>query len=185
MFTKVRKAVFLDRDGTINVEKNYLFRKEDWEWIPGSMEAICNFNKAGYLVIVISNQGGVARGKYSEEDIHHLHAYVDQELARIGAWIDAYYYCPHHPEYGDNRNCICRKPHPGMILRASDELGIDLSASYFVGDKIIDMEAALAAGLKPIMVKTGYGKYEADLAPAIVSVVENLFNVNIPKLLSD
>lgn len=177
---QARPAVFLDRDGTINVEKNYLFRKEDWEWIPGSKEAIRSFNKAGYLVVVISNQAGVARGEYTEKDIHRLHAFVDQALARIGAWIDAYYYCPHHPEYGDNRNCRCRKPQPGMLFRARDELGIDLPASYFVGDKLIDVETALAAGVTPIMVRTGYGVWEAHHAPENVSVVANLFSSNIP-----
>ena len=152
-----RRAVFLDRDGTINVEKNYLHRMEDWEWIPGAVDAIRELNHAGYLVIVVTNQAGIARGMYSEEDVRTLHRTIDSELAGRDAHIDAYYYCPHHPDHGGRISCDCRKPAPGMILRAARDWDIDLSRSYMVGDKPADMEAGLAAGVTPIVVATGYG----------------------------
>ncbi|MHB8255893.1 MAG: D-glycero-beta-D-manno-heptose 1,7-bisphosphate 7-phosphatase [Acidiferrobacterales bacterium] len=152
-----RRAVFLDRDGTINVEKSYLYRLEDWEWIPGAIDAIRNLNRAGYLVIVVTNQAGIARGMYGEEDVRRLHEQIDAELAPLGARIDAYYYCPHHPDFGARIACSCRKPSPGMILQASRDWDIDLSHSYIVGDKLADVEAGLAAGVTPILVATGYG----------------------------
>lgn len=167
-------AVFLDRDGTINVEKNYLYRIEDWEWIPGAVAAIRAINRAGYLVVVVSNQAGVARGLYSEEDVRLLHAFVDAELASEGALINAYYVCPHHPGFGDQLNCDCRKPFPGMILQAGDELNIDLAASWLVGDKLSDIEAAEAAGVTPILVRTGYGKKDSLRLPANVRIEEDL-----------
>ena len=152
-----RRAVFLDRDGTINVEKSYLYRLEDWEWIPGAIDAIRNLNHAGYLVIVVTNQAGIARGMYGEEDVRRLHEQTDAVLAPLGARIDAYYYCPHHPDFGARIACSCRKPSPGMILQASRDWDIDLSHSYIVGDKLADVEAGLAAGVTPILVATGYG----------------------------
>lgn len=169
-----RPAVFLDRDGTINVEKNYLHRIEDWEWIPGAVESIRAINGAGFLVVVVSNQAGVARGLYGEEDVTRLHAFVDAELAREGALINAYYVCPHHPNFGDQLDCACRKPLPGMILRARDELFIDLAASWLIGDKLSDIEAAQAAEVSPILVRTGYGKTDAPRLPANVRVEEDL-----------
>ena len=156
-----RPAIFLDRDGTINVEKNYLHRIEDWEWIPGAIKAIREFNRAGYLVIVISNQAGIARGFYSEEAVLRLHNHVDMMLAKHGARIDAYFFCPHHPQFGEERNCSCRKPMPGLIRAAQLELGIDLNRSWMIGDKLSDIEAGRAAGVRGILVATGYGKTEA------------------------
>jgi len=155
-----RPAVFIDRDGTLNVDRHYLHRFEDWEWIPGAVEAIKAFNEAGFLVIVISNQAGVARGMYSEADIKVLHARVDNELRRLGARIDAYYYCPHHPEFGENRDCACRKPSPGLIFQAQQDWSIDLSRSWMIGDKLSDIEAGEAAGVESILVATGYGAGE-------------------------
>ena len=168
-----RAAIFIDRDGTINVEKNYLHRVEDWEWIAGSVDAIRAFNNAGFLVIVISNQAGVARGMYSETDIHRLHAYVTSELVRDGARIDAYYYCPHHPEFGKERDCACRKPLPGLILKAQKDFDIDLSNSWMVGDTANDCKAGAAAGVRCILVATGYGAKERGKLGA-VPYAENL-----------
>ncbi len=168
-----RAAIFIDRDGTINVEKNYLHRVEDWEWIPGSVDAIRAFNNAGFLVIVISNQAGVARGLYSETDIHRLHAHVSSELVRRGARIDAYYYCPHHPGFGKDRDCTCRKPLPGLILKAQKDFDIDLSNSWMVGDTANDVKAGSAAGVRCILVATGYGSEERAKLGA-VPYAENL-----------
>jgi D-glycero-D-manno-heptose 1,7-bisphosphate phosphatase len=168
-------AVFIDRDGTINQEKNYLYRIKDWEWITGSIEAIKSFNDAGMLVIVVSNQAGVARGKYNEHDIEKLHAYVNDELSRFEAKIDAYYYCPHHPDFGVTRTCSCRKPLPGLIMQAQQDFDIDLDRSYMVGDKISDIHAGEAAGVKPLMVLTGYGMQEYEKCSSKVPCVKNLF----------
>lgn len=154
-------AVFLDRDGTINAEKGYVHKIGDWEWLPGAVDAIRHLNKLGLPVIVITNQAGVARGYYDEAAIDRLHAWVSGTLAQQGARIDAYYYCPHHPDFGADRNCGCRKPKPGLLLRARDQLGLDLERSYMVGDKISDVQAAQAANVRPLMVKTGYGGQEA------------------------
>lgn len=168
------RAVFLDRDGTLNVEKNYLHRFEDWEWIPGAVDAIRSFNHAGFLVIVVTNQAGIARGMYAESDVDVLHRRIDAVLAPLGARIDAYYYCPHHPEYGDRTACDCRKPAPGMILQAQKDWDIDLSRSYMVGDKLADVEAGLAAGVKPVLVTTGYGAETRALVGADVPCVADI-----------
>lgn len=170
----VRPAVFIDRDGTLNAEKKYLHRFDDWEWIPGAIEAIRKFNAAGFLVIVVSNQAGVARGLYSESDVVSLHARVDEELAKAGARIDAYYFCPHHPEYGEDNECTCRKPLPGMLMQARDEWNIDFTRSWMVGDKLIDIQAGQAAGIRSILVATGYGSSEVNQLPQGVPFVENL-----------
>lgn len=156
-----RPAVFLDRDGTLNVEKNYLYRFEDWEWIPGAVEAIRRINSMGYLAIVVTNQAGIARGYYGEEDVQRLHFQVNGALADAGARIDAFYICPHHPEHGDVRDCSCRKPGIGMLTRAQCEFGIGLEASWLVGDKLSDIEAGKRAGVTPILVRTGYGAVES------------------------
>lgn len=177
-------AVFLDRDGTINVEKNYLHRVEDWEWISGAEDAITQLNKAGFLVVVVSNQAGIARGLYSEQDVYVLHKHVSIDLMRKGGKIDAYYFCPHHHEHGENRSCECRKPRPWMILEAAMALNIDLNKSWLVGDKLIDVCAGKAAGVKVIQVKTGYGAHElthlaprhptvADLTAAVSMIIQN------------
>lgn len=153
-------AVFLDRDGTINVEKEYLHRIEDWEWIAGAPEAIRQFNQAGFKVVVVSNQAGIARGMYSPADVNNLHAFVSRDLQKSGATIDAFYYCPHHPEYGEERSCSCRKPAPGLLLRAAADMSIDLSRSWMIGDKLIDVEAGHAANVATILVLTGHGARE-------------------------
>jgi D-glycero-D-manno-heptose 1,7-bisphosphate phosphatase len=155
-----RPAIFLDRDGTLNVEKNYLHKPADWEWIPGSVQAIRQINEMGWLAIVVTNQAGIARGFYQEEDVTRLHRHVDGLLAAAGARIDAYYMCPHHPDFGALRNCDCRKPQPGLLLRAASEFLIDLPASFMAGDKESDMQAAQRAGVTPILVATGYGSTE-------------------------
>lgn len=154
-------AIFLDRDGTLNVDKGYVHRIEDWEWIPGAIDAIAAFKKAGFLVIVITNQAGVARGYYSGEDVDKLHAWINDELKKQGAAIDGFYYCPHHPEYSEK--CGCRKPLPGLLHEAAQDFDIDIDCSWLVGDKAGDIEAGLAAGVKSILVLTGYGEQHRGL----------------------
>ena len=160
----MRKAVFLDRDGTINVDKGYVHRIEDWEWISGAIDAIAALNNAGFLVIVVTNQAGIARGYYTDKQVNELHAWVNRKLEKHGARIDGFYFCPHHPEFGEE--CECRKPLPGLLLQAKQDFDIDLANSWLVGDKAGDILAGMAAGVKPILVMTGYGKEQRKLLPA-------------------
>ncbi len=162
----LRPAVFLDRDGTINVEKEYLYRIEDFEFIPGAPEAIKRLKNAGYLVIVVTNQSGVARGYYSLDDVDKLHQHIQTELAKYGTAVDAFYSCPHHPTEGVNefvKNCDCRKPEPGMLLRAAKDFGADLKRSIMVGDKFADIKAGESVGCNCFIVLTGYGMSEKNM----------------------
>jgi D-glycero-D-manno-heptose 1,7-bisphosphate phosphatase len=174
----LKKAVFLDRDGTINVEKDYLVRPEEFEFIPGAPEAIARLKRAGFLVIVVTNQSGVARGYFSIDDVRRLHDHLQQQLIAAGTAIDDFYLCPHHPDHGVGKyktECDCRKGRPGMLLQAAADHGIDLRCSYMVGDKLADVEAGKAAGCSPILVLTGYGQHEAEKLPAgTVPVVADL-----------
>lgn len=150
-----RPAVFLDRDGTINVERNYLHRPADMELIAGVPEAIARLNAAGLLVVVVTNQAGIARGYYTEADMHALHAHLSALLAACGGRLDAIYFCPHHPEF--TGACACRKPAAGMLLAAGRDHGIDMGRSWLIGDSAGDIGAGRAAGCRTILVRTGYG----------------------------
>jgi D-glycero-D-manno-heptose 1,7-bisphosphate phosphatase len=158
----MKRAVFIDRDGTINVEKEYLFRAEEFEFIPGAAKAIRLLNEAGFLVVVVTNQSGVARGYYAEEDVHLLHRHIAVQLEKEGARVDAWQYCPHHPSGRGSYAlpCRCRKPQPGMLREAAARFDIDLGASIMIGDKLVDIEAGRAAGCRTILVRTGYGREE-------------------------
>ena len=137
----MNKAVFLDRDGTINVEKNYLFKIEDFEFLPGVIEALKLFQENGYKLIIITNQSGIARGYYTEEDFHKLNDWMIDTLKKYGIYIDAVYYCPHHPDAINQEyrmDCQCRKPNIGLFIKAAEEFNIDLSKSIAIGDKIRD-----------------------------------------------
>jgi len=161
---KKRSAVFLDRDGVILELVDYLHRTEDLRLIPGMGEALSALNRAGMLVIVITNQSGVARGILSEDELHELHKFMEAQLAEYSARLDAIYYCPHHPDQGQppyRRACNCRKPAPGMILRAAEEMNINLAGSTFIGDTLTDMTAAQKAGVgSTVLVLTGHGSAE-------------------------
>ena len=155
-----RKTVFLDRDGTINVEKNYLYRPEEFEFIPKVPEAIARLNNAGYQVIVVSNQAGVARGYYSEDDVIKLHQYVNEQLSKYKAHIDGFYYCTHHPDAGIGKykmKCHCRKPETGLFEKACEDFDVDIEDSWMIGDNIGDIKAGNNFHLKTILVRTGYG----------------------------
>lgn len=158
----MKRAVFLDRDGTINIERDYLYQVNDFEFIPDAPEAIRLLNQAEILVVVVTNQSGVARGYYTEDDVENLHRHIARELERSGAHIDAWLYCPHHPSgYGSYAlPCTCRKPLPGMLQEAASRYDIDLKNSVMIGDKLPDIEAGLAAGCRTILVRTGYGADE-------------------------
>jgi D-glycero-D-manno-heptose 1,7-bisphosphate phosphatase len=172
----MKRAVFIDRDGTINEEKEYLFRAEDFAFLPGAPQAIRLLNEAGFLVIVVTNQSGVARGYYTEEDVHLLHRHIAAQLEQAGARVDAWFYCPHHPSGRGSYAlpCRCRKPMPGMLLEAAGRFGIDLESSVMIGDKLVDVEAGRAAGCRPILVRTGYGAEEERRCQSAVDVFDDL-----------
>ena len=149
------RAAFLDRDGTINVEVNYLYRPADLDFIQGTAPAIARLNQAGYVVIVVTNQAGVARGYYSLAALHVLHAHLREQLMGLGARIDAFFFCPHHPDF--TGSCDCRKPAPGMLRAAAQQHQLDLQRSWMIGDSAGDLGAGNAAGCRTILVRTGYG----------------------------
>ena len=154
----MHRAAFLDRDGVLNVDKGYVSRVEDFEWIAGAIEAVRRLNEAGYLVVVATNQSGIARQYYTEADFMALTAWMRRELAARGARLDTVYHCPHHADGGDPVfaiDCDCRKPKPEMLLRAIADLGIDPSQSFLIGDKEADMEAANAAGVSGYLFEGG------------------------------
>jgi D-glycero-D-manno-heptose 1,7-bisphosphate phosphatase len=154
----MRRAAFLDRDGVLNVDKGYVSSVDDFEWITGAIEAVRRLNDAGYLVIVATNQSGIARQYYTEVDFAALMAWMRRELASRGARLDAVYHCPHCVDGGDPDfaiDCDCRKPKPGMLLRAIADLDIDPSQSFLIGDKAADMEAANAAGVSGYLFEGG------------------------------
>lgn len=155
---KARPAAFLDRDGTLNVDDGYVHRIDDFRWIEGAREAIRLLNNRGFLVFVVTNQSGVARGLYDTAAVERLHAWMQQDLARDGAMIDAFRYCPHHPHGsvpGFTRRCDCRKPEAGMLLDLISSWQPDLSSSFMLGDSERDLEAARRAGIAGHLVRAG------------------------------
>lgn len=156
-------AVFIDRDGTINEEVDYLNDMAQLHIFPYAASSIALLNKGGIKAVVITNQAGVARGHLSEEFLFKLHNKIKEEFSANGAYLDGIYYCPHHPQFGDERYrkvCECRKPNIGMLKTASADLHINIFKSYVIGDKLTDIELAHNAGCKGVLVLTGYGKLE-------------------------
>lgn len=172
-----QRAVFIDRDGTINQLQGFITRPEDFELLAGAAEAVRTINKAGYLAIVITNQPVIARGEATIEELELIHRKMETELGKSGAFVDAVFYCPHHPDKGFpgerieyKIDCDCRKPKPGLIFRAAKKYHIDLSQSYMAGDDERDLQAALAAGCLPVFLTPEYetenkmrGKYGPEL----------------------
>lgn len=159
----MNKAVFLDRDGTIVEDTGYLNHPVQVRFLPGAVDAVKKLNEAGYKVIVITNQSGVARGLFSEDMLQTIDKHVQKAILNGGAHLDGIYYCPHHPEHGVypyKQACECRKPHPGLIKKAAKELAIDLASSFMVGDHNTDITAGQRAGVKTILITTGRGKEE-------------------------
>jgi D-glycero-D-manno-heptose 1,7-bisphosphate phosphatase len=157
------KAVFLDRDGTINEEMGYINHIDRFILLPRTAEAIRMINSHGFKAVVVTNQSGVARGIFPELLVKEVHRKMEDLLRADGAHIDGVYYCPHHPDFGPpeyRKRCPCRKPATGMIERACHDLGIDPKKSYMVGDRITDLEFADKIGAKGILVLTGFGKGE-------------------------
>lgn len=172
------KAVFLDRDGVVNEENGYITKWEQFEFIPGSKEAIALLSRKGYKVFVVTNQSGIARGMLSENDLLDIHKNMVGEIETAGGRIDEIYYCGHHPE----DLCGCRKPNIAMLQKAAKEHKIDLSKSYMIGDKARDIEAGKRAGCRTVLVRTGHGmNYDgpkpdfvaADLLEAVKIILGN------------
>ena len=156
----LNRAVFLDRDGTINEDVHRLSRLDQFRLLPNVAEAIKRINAAHFKVVVITNQAVIARGTITEEELAEIHAAMKEMLMAQGARVDAVYYCPHHPTAGDGAltiACNCRKPQPGMLLQAAEELTIALEHSFMVGDKISDVASGQAVGCRTALVRTGYG----------------------------
>ncbi len=154
----MKRAVFLDRDGTIARDVPYCRRVEDFQIIPGAAEAAGVLSKHGFLIVVVTNQSGLARGYVDLETLDAIHDYMRREIRRRGGRIDAVYYCPHHPDEG----CACRKPRPGMLLEASRDWNINLQRSFLVGDQEGDILAAHAAGCKAVLLQDGSPEDRTD-----------------------
>jgi len=162
-----RAAVFLDRDGTMIEDVGYLNRIDDIRMFPWTVEAIRSLNRAGFIVVVVTNQSAIARGYLTEKGLAEIHAELDDVITSGGGKVAAYYYCPHHPEgtvAPFATSCGCRKPAAGMVERAAADLDIDLTRSFVVGDKWVDVGLARAVGATAVLVRTGYGADEAKLA---------------------
>lgn len=150
----MNKAVFLDRDGTINIEKNYLHKIDEFEYLPGAVEGLKRIYDMGYLLIIVTNQSGIARGYYSEEDFYRLNEWMISDLDTKGIKISKVYYCPHHPDAIVTRykcSCNCRKPSTGMFWQAQREFDIDMSKSYVIGDKLRDVSICKEALIQGIL----------------------------------
>ena len=159
-----RRAVFLDRDGTVIADADYLADPDRLALIPGADAAIRRLKEAGFAVVLVTNQSGIARGLYTEADYHAVAARLEEVLRAAGAAPDGTYYCPHHPDF--TGPCDCRKPGTGLYLRAAREHGLDPASSWFVGDKLSDVLPARALGGTGILVRTGYGAESEDRLPA-------------------
>jgi D-glycero-D-manno-heptose 1,7-bisphosphate phosphatase len=152
--TPGRAALFLDRDGVINRDRiDYVKSWEEFEFLPGVLEAFRILASQPHPVIIVSNQSGIGRGLVSRETVEEIHALMRETVVGSGGRIDAVYYCPHRPD----EDCDCRKPRPGLILRAAADLALDLSASRLIGDDLKDLQSAAAAGVRPVLVRTGHG----------------------------
>ena len=169
----MEKYIFLDRDGTINVEKHYLHKIEDFEYENGVLEALEGLQKLGYKFIIVTNQAGIAKGYYTERDYLILEEFIEKDLLKKGIIIQKTYHCPHHPQgkIPYNVNCECRKPKTGMFIKAIEEFNIDIENSYMVGDRFTDLKPADELGIYPVLIKTGYGTEQLN------SLVESNENI--------
>lgn len=148
------RTIFLDRDGVINENRDdYVKSWDEFQFLTGAREAIAHLTQAGYRIVVCSNQAAIAKGLVTIQTVEEIHHRMITEVAKVGGTIERVYYCPH----GNNEHCICRKPRPGMLLQARDELGLDLRDAIFIGDSFTDIQAAITAGVFPILVLSGLG----------------------------
>jgi D-glycero-D-manno-heptose 1,7-bisphosphate phosphatase len=167
-----RPAVFVDRDGTVIREREYLSDPAGVELLPGAVEGLLAFRDAGYRVVIVTNQSGIARGLYGEPEYQDVRREVERQLTAAGVTVDATYHCPHHPDF--TGPCDCRKPATGLFLRASAEHDLDPARSVFVGDRLRDVMPGVELGGRAVLVRTGYGEGEAGDAPPGVVVATDL-----------
>ena len=172
----MNKALFLDRDGVINVEKNYLYKIEDFEFIDGIFDLCKYYEKLGFIIVVVTNQSGIARGFYTEDDFEILTSWMIDEFLKKDVVISKVYHCPHHTKISGE--CSCRKPNPGMLLQASKDLDINLSESIIVGDKERDIEAGIAAGLNSTFLFDESNSVKISKANKIISKLKAIYDVN-------
>jgi D-glycero-D-manno-heptose 1,7-bisphosphate phosphatase len=172
MRSEAGPAVFIDRDGTLLEECDYLADPERVRFLPGALDALRRLRDAGYALVLVTNQSGIARGLYTEADYRAVQTRVDELLERAGTPLDAVYYCPHHPDFSGP--CECRKPGTGMYRSAERDLGVSLRRSWFVGDKVTDVLPALTLGGRGVLVRTGYGTQEEARKPGGVAVAHDL-----------
>lgn len=159
--------IILDRDGVINYDSDaYIKSPDEWRPIPGSLEAIAKLNRFGYQVFIVTNQSGVARGLYDLQILQQIHEKLRRELAVFGGHINEIFFCPHHPE----DNCNCRKPKPGLLFQIAKKYPIDLKNTYFIGDSLVDVQAAQAVGCAPILVLSGNGEKSLAKNPVLANV---------------
>jgi D-glycero-D-manno-heptose 1,7-bisphosphate phosphatase len=191
LMSERRIGVFLDRDGTLNEEVNYVRKPADLRLIEGAGKAVRRLNDVGTVACVISNQSGVARGYLTEDDLIPIHQQLADDLAGFGARLDRIYYCPHHPTAGQTPydvDCECRKPKPGMLYQGIREFGIDPDQIFVVGDSIVDIQAGNAVQATTILVQTGYGNKSLErctnedvhpdfVVPTIVQAVDTIVNI--------
>lgn len=154
------KAFFLDRDGTLNVDYNFVHKPQEWKWCDGAVHALQRIRDKGFKIVVVTNQSGIARGRYSENHVQRLHNWVDAQLAEQNITIDQWLYAPHHPEYDPEEKFAPadRKPATGMFEKADRELGINFKTSYMAGDKITDLQPALELGMQPVFIRSRHAK---------------------------
>lgn len=167
----MNRAIFFDRDGTLNEEVGYLWEIEKFKWIDGAREAIKFCNECGLLTVVVTNQSGIARGFYTSREVDALHNFMQKSLSELGAHIDGFYYCPHHPDFSGE--CDCRKPKPGLILKACEDFKINPAQAILIGDAERDIAAAKAAGLYAGILFTG-----GNLFDVVKDAAEKLFDKN-------
>lgn len=179
----MNKALLLDRDGIINHDLAYVHKIADFKFTDHIFELCQQAQELGYLIIVVTNQAGVARGYYTEQMVSELHQWMIAEFKKAGIDIQKAYYCPHHPEHGGlqyQHNCLCRKPMPGMLLQAKREFELDMSQSVMIGDRESDVKAALAAKVKRrILVKSEYTQTDKLADSAATEVVECLSQIKL------
>lgn len=177
-----QRAVFLDRDGTLNRYVGFLRDVRELELLPGTAEAIRGINRSGYLAVVVTNQPVIARGEVTVSQLGEIHNKLETELGRQGAYLDAIYYCPHHPDSGFDGeiselkfDCACRKPKPGLLLQAADDMNIDLSQSWMIGDGRADIEAGKAAGCRTVLIGSKDQGYGQDVTvPSLLEFIKGL-----------
>lgn len=167
-----RRAVFVDRDGTLIREKEYLSDPGGVELLDGAVDGLLRFQAAGFMVVIVTNQSGIARGYYDEAAYQRVARELTLRLEAEGVRVAASYHCPHHPDFSGP--CDCRKPASGLFERAAEELRLDLAASVYIGDRLRDVEPGLRLGGQAVLVRTGYGAAEASDAPPRVRVVDDL-----------